>query len=273
MSLIQALVLGVVQGATEFLPISSSGHLVLTPWLLGWQIEQGQAFIFNILVQWGTILAVIVYFRDDLWQLLLAGLRSLRGGEALREPAARRAWMIIAASIPAAILGLLLKASVELSFTSPLAVSIFLMATATLLFLSERLGSLERSMDSLNWTDAIWIGFFQALALFPGISRSGATIAGGLLRGLNREQAARFSFLLAVPAMLGAGFIALLDLGQAADAAEQVGPLLVGFLTAALVGFAAIHWLLSFLRTRRLYSFAIYCAVISLGSIMIYALS
>jgi undecaprenyl-diphosphatase len=193
LSLIQALILGIIQGVTEFLPISSSGHLVLAPWLLGWQIDNEQAFIFDVLVQWGTIMAVIIYFRDDLWQLLLAGVRSLRGETTWKDPLTRRAWLIIAASLPAAILGLLLKSTVELAFSSPLAVALFLMGTATLLILSEQLGKLDRSLDALNWFDAIWIGFFQAMALFPGISRSGSTIAGGLLRGLNREQAARFS--------------------------------------------------------------------------------
>lgn len=272
MSLIQALILGIVQGATEFLPISSSGHLVLAPWLLSWQIDQQQAFIFDVLVQWGTIMAVIVYFRHDLWQLLLAGFRSLRGGEAWRDPMARRAWLIIAASFPAAVVGLLIKSTVELTFSSPFAASLFLMGTAVLLVVSEQLGKLDRSLDSLSWFDAIWIGLFQAMALFPGISRSGSTIAGGLLRGFNREQAARFSFLLAVPTMIGAGFIALLDLSQTANVAAQIGPLLIGFIAAAIVGFIAIHWLLAFLRTRRLFGFALYCALLSLGSMLIYAL-
>jgi undecaprenyl-diphosphatase len=272
LSLIQALILGIIQGATEFLPISSSGHLVLAPWLLNWQIDKEQAFIFDVLVQWGTIMAVIVYFRDDLWQLLQAGLRSLRGGAAWQDPMARRAWLIIAASLPAAIFGLLLKSTVELTFSSPLAVALFLMGTAALLILSEQLGKLDRSLDTLSWVDAIWIGFFQAMALFPGISRSGSTIAGGLLRGLNREQAARFSFLLAVPTMLGAGFIALLDLGQTENAAAQIGPLLIGFIGAAIVGFIAIHWFLAFLRTRRLFGFALYCALLSMGSILNYVL-
>ncbi len=120
--------------------------------------------------------------------------------------------------------------------------------------------------------DALIIGVFQALALFPGISRSGSTIAGGMLRGLTREQAARFSFLLAVPTMIGAGLIALLDLAGAANSTAQIAPLLVGFLAAALVGFAAIHWLLSFLRTRKLYVFAVYCAILGFGGLLLYAL-
>ncbi len=272
MTLFQALILGIVQGATEFLPISSSGHLVLTPWLLGWQFDPDQAFIFDVLVQWGTILAVIVYFYRDLLELLVTGLRSLQGGKVWNDPNARQAWLILLASFPAAILGLLIKSVVEQAFSSPFAVSGFLMGTAILLVISERLSKRDRSMDDLGWFDALWIGAFQALALFPGISRSGSTIAGGLLRGITREQAARFSFLLAVPTMLGAGLIALLDLRQAPDAANQLGALFVGFLAAAVVGFFAIHWLLSFLRQRRLYVFAIYCALASLGSLLIYVL-
>jgi undecaprenyl-diphosphatase len=272
LSLIQALILGIVQGATEFLPISSSGHLVLTPWLLGWQFDPQQAFIFDVLVQWGTILAVIVYFRVDLLQLLIAGLRSLRGGSAWEEPLARQAWLIVIASIPAAVLGLLLKPLVESTFTSPLAVSAFLMGTALILILSEQLGRLDRPIESMRWVDSLWIGAFQALALFPGISRSGATIAGGLFRGFTREQAARFSFLLAVPTMLGAGIIALLDLARAINATAQIVPLLVGFCAAAIVGFLAIHWLLAFLRQRRLYPFVVYCALLSLGSFLIHVL-
>jgi undecaprenyl-diphosphatase len=272
LSPIQALILGIIQGATEFLPISSSGHLVLTPWLLGWQFDPQQAFIFDVLVQWGTILAVIVYFRVDLMQLLIAGFRSLRGGSAWEEPLARQAWLIIVASTPAAVLGLLLKSLVESTFTNPLAVSGFLMGTALILILSEKLGRLDRPIESMHWLDSLWIGAFQALALFPGISRSGATIAGGLFRGFTREQAARFSFLLAVPTMLGAGIIALLDLAQTIDAAAQIVPLLVGFCAAAIVGFLAIHWLLAFLRQRRLYPFVVYCALLSCGSILIHVL-
>ncbi len=273
MSLLQAFILGIIQGATEFLPISSSGHLVLAPWFFGWQFEPEQAFIFDVLVQWGTILAVMVYFRKDLWALLVAGVRSLRGGESWRDPLARRAWLILLASIPAAVLGLLIKQTIELTFNSPFAVALFLMGTAILLVIGEAMGKRERGLGTLRWSDAIIIGLFQALALFPGVSRSGSTIAGGLLRGLNREQAARFSFLLAVPTMLGAGLIALLDLVQAGDSVAQIAPLLVGFLAAAIVGFAAIHWLLAFLRTRRLYIFAFYCALLGIGSLWLYALA
>jgi undecaprenyl-diphosphatase len=270
-SIIQAIILGIIQGATEFLPISSSGHLVLTPWLLGWDVDPQQAFIFDILVQWGTILAVMVYFRSELLKLLVAGLRSLRGGEAWQDPYAQQAWLILLASLPAAVLGLLLKSIVERTFDNPLAVAAFLLGTAIILLVSERLSKHDRSQADLGWFDALWIGTFQALALFPGISRSGSTIAGGLLRGLDREEAARFSFILAVPTMLGAGMIALLDLREAVDATAQLLPLLAGFLAAALIGFLSIHWLLGYLRRGRLYPFAIYCALVSLGSFLVYA--
>jgi undecaprenyl-diphosphatase len=271
-TIIQAVVLGIIQGATEFLPISSSGHLVLAPCLLGWDFDPQQAFIFDVLVQWGTILAVIVYFRHDLLALLIAGLRSLRGGQAWQEPRARQAWLILVASIPAAVLGLLLKSIVERTFRSPMAVAAFLMGTAIILLVSERLSRRDRSQTDLEWFDALWIGAFQALALFPGISRSGATIAGGLLRGVDREGAARFSFLLAVPTMLGAGLIALLDLREAVNASAQTIPLIAGFLAAAVIGFISIRWLLAYLRQGRLYPFAIYCGLVSLGSLVLYAL-
>ena len=239
---------------------------------MGWKFDPQQGFIFDVLVQWGTILAVIIYFREDILALFRAGIASLGSRAVWQDPQVRLAWLLVIASLPAAILGLLFKSLVVSAFDSPLAVSAFLMATALILFLSERSSRLDRSLERLGWLDALWIGAFQAFALLPGISRSGATIAGGLLRGLKREQAARFSFLLAIPAMLGAGVLALLDLSQAVNLAAQVGPLVVGFISAAIVGFIAIHWLLSYLRQRRLYPFAIYCALISLGSFLIYAL-
>jgi undecaprenyl-diphosphatase len=273
MSLIQALLLGVVQGATEFLPISSSGHLVLVPWLLGWHFETRAAFIFDVLVQWGTILAVLLYFRRDLLQIAVAWLRGLASGQPLAEPEARLGWLLLAASIPAAAIGLVLKSTVEKTFGQPAAVSAFLLLTAGLLFASERASRRERELESLSWLDGIFIGLAQALALFPGVSRSGATIAGGLTRGLKRTDAARFSFLLAVPAMIGAGLIALLDLRGAADASAQIAPLIVGFLAAAVIGFGSIHFLLGYLRKHPLTIFAIYCLLLGLGGLLRYALS
>jgi undecaprenyl-diphosphatase len=268
----QALLLGIVQGATEFLPISSSGHLVLVPWLLNWDLDPSSAFIFDVLVQWGTILAVILYFRRDLLNMIAAVLRGISRRRPFEETEARLAWLILLASVPAAVLGLLLKPVVEQAFDSPLAVSFFLLATAGILFLSERLHQADKPLKALNWADSLWIGLAQALALFPGISRSGSTIAGGLIRSLGREDAARFSFLLAIPTMLGAGTIALVDLSSIPDPGSQLLSLVIGFASAAIVGMAALHWLLSYLRNHSLDVFAIYCTVVGLGGLILYAI-
>jgi undecaprenyl-diphosphatase len=272
MNLIQALILGVVQGATEFIPISSSGHLVLVPWLLGWDFEPKAAFVFDVLVQWGTIVAVIAYFRRDLFSLAKAWVLGLWRRDLFADPESRLAWLLLLATVPAAFIGFLLKPTVESTFDQPLTVSLFLVGTAALLYFAERGSRPFMTMSVISWVDSIWIGLAQSLALFPGISRSGATIAGGLFRGLEREEAARFSFLLSVPTMLGAGLIALFDLLNSTNAMDQVTPLLVGFLAAAVTGFAAIHWLLRFLQRRPLYIFSIYCIVIAAGGIVLYAL-
>jgi undecaprenyl-diphosphatase len=272
MTLVQALILGIVQGATEFLPISSSGHLVLVPWLFGWDFEPKIAFVFDVLVQWGTIAAVITYFWRDLLTLARAWLVGLWNRRPFDEPQARLAWLLLLATLPAAILGLLLKSTVESTFDRPLTVSFFLLGTAALLYFAERGSRPFKSVPVLTWIDSLWIGLAQALALFPGISRSGATIAGGLFRGLERGEAARFSFLLSVPTMLGAGLIALADLFNSPSAAQQIVPLLTGFLAAALTGFLAIRWLLRYLQRRRLYIFSIYCLVLALGGFALYAL-
>lgn len=269
MSLWQALVLGVVQGATEFLPISSSGHLVLVPWLLGWHVEPGAAFVFDVLVQWGTLLAVIGYFRHELLELISAAIRGLLRGRPLSTPAARLAWLLVLASVPAAALGVSLRQPVEAAFDNPRAVSLFLLATAAILALSERLGGRHRQIETLRPSDVLLIGVAQSLALFPGISRSGSTIGGGLLRDLERPEAARFSFLMSVPIMIGAGLVTLMELATSPAALEQVPPLLVGFAAAAVVGYLSIRWLLRYLAQRPLTIFIAYCSLTGALSLMV----
>lgn len=262
MDLLQALVLGVVQGATEFLPISSSGHLVLVPWLLGWRLEPEAAFVFDVLVQLGTLVSVLLVFRVDLTRIVVAALGALARGKPWATPEARLAWLLLLASVPGALLGIVLKETVQAAFESPTAVSASLLVTAALLWTSERVGRREKPVEEVTAIDSVFVGVFQSLALFPGISRSGATIAGGLRRGLRREEAARFSFLMAVPIMLGAGAIALLDLVSAPNAYDQVPPLMVGFLAATVVGYAAIRWLLSYLSRNPLTPFIVYCSAV-----------
>lgn len=272
MTLPQALLLGVVQGATEFIPISSSAHLVLVPWALGWQLDPGPAFIFDVLVQWGTLVAVMAYFRDDLKTFVGTALSDLLRGRPFARLEGRLAWLLLLASLPAAAAGLLVKDQVERAFSDPGAVSLFLLVTAALLAVSELVGSRNREVEATGWLDALWIGAAQALALFPGISRSGSTIAGGMSRDLRRAAAARFSFLMSIPVMLGAGSLALLDLAAAPDASAQLAPLAVGFLGALIVGYLSIRWLLDYLSRRPLNVFIVYCTVVGLAGLLADAL-
>jgi len=270
MTLVQAIVLGIVQGLTEFLPISSSAHLVLVPWLLGWSFDAESAFVFNVLVQLGTLVSVVLYFRVDLLVMAQALWKGVRSRRPLVDPASRLGWMILLASIPAALAGLLFKDWVEQAFASPLAVCVFLLINAAIMFGAERLARLERSLQQVTAQDALAIGAAQALALFPGISRSGSTISAGIVRGLLRPEAARFSFLMSIPVMLGAGMIATLDLIRSPSSTQQIGPILVGFASAAIVGYLAIRWLLGFLARRSLTPFAVYCAVVGLAGIALF---
>jgi undecaprenyl-diphosphatase len=269
MNLLQAVALGFVQGVTEFLPISSSGHLVLVPWLLGWSIEPRAAFIFNVLVQWGTLLAVIMYFRHDLTALIRAAINGLFSGNPLQDPDARLAWLILAAGLPATVIGIVFKQQVTEAFKSPLAISFFLLFTAGILFISDRLVKHKKPISELTPAGALWIGFSQALALFPGVSRSGATIAGGLTRGLSRPESARFSFLIAIPVMFGAGLVAVVDLTKLPNGLDQAAPLLSGVLVATVVGYFSIRWLIQYLAQRSLSVFALYCAIVGLIGLLL----
>ncbi len=260
MNIWQAILLGLVQGATEFIPVSSSGHLVLVPWLLGWEFDPQSVFLFDVLVQWGTLLALFAYFGRDLWAIVRGVVQGLARRRPLATAEARLGWLLAVATLPAVVFGLLLKDTVEQAFGSPPATAVFLLVTALLLFVSERLGRRTRGLATLGWGDALWIGFSQVLSLFPGISRSGATIAGGLTRDLERPAAARFSFLMSVPALLGAGVVAGLDLLAVPDLGAQLGVVAAGLLAAAISGYLCIWGLLRYLQRGRLYPFAAYCA-------------
>jgi undecaprenyl-diphosphatase len=259
MTILQSIILGVVQGLTEFLPISSSAHLVITPYLLGWKLPADDAFIFDVLVQLGTLLAVIAYFWADLWAIGRAFLMGLWRKRPFEDAQARLGWYIILATLPAVFGGLLVKDWVEAAFNSPVATALFLLGTAALLVIAEWAGHRTLPMQALTWKDALLVGVFQMVALFPGISRSGSTIAGGMLRNLDRASAARFSFLISIPAMLGAGTLAMLDLAKIPNFTSRIPALAAGFVAAAVVGYLSIRWLLSYLARRPLYAFAIYC--------------
>jgi undecaprenyl-diphosphatase len=268
MTLLQSILLGIIQGLTEFLPISSSAHLVITPYILDWHIPAQEAFIFDVLVQLGTLLAVIVYFWKDLYRIILGVINGLIHKRPFSEPASRMGWMLVLATIPAIIAGLLFKDPVERAFGSPLATGLLLFGTSALLVIAELVGKRNRQIESISWMDALIIGLFQVISLLPGISRSGSTISGGMIKNMERPAAARFSFLMSVPVMLGAGTLAIVDLTQLPNFSVQIPTLIAGFITSAIVGYLSIRWLLNYLLTRRLYPFAIYCAVVSLVVIL-----
>jgi len=269
MTLLQSILLGIVQGLTEFLPISSSGHLVLVPYLLNWNIPAEDAFIFNVLVQVATLVAVFAYFWKDLVSIVTEFFRGLLARRPFDHPQARLGWNILVATVPAGVIGLVLKDAVEKAFASPIATAIFLLVTASLLVAAERLSKRQRGLEALTWIDAMWVGFSQALAIFPGISRSGSTITGGMSRGLDRASAARFSFLLSIPIMLAAGLLASLDLLDAPNLAKLLPNFIPGFIASAITGYLAIHWLLGFLKRRPLLVFAGYCLVLSLLTFLV----
>ena len=264
MTLMQSIILGIIQGASEFLPISSSGHLVLAPYVFGWDIPLQEAFIFDVLVQVATLTAVIIYYWKDLLQIIKSMFSGIVSRKPLFDLYSRLGWYLILATIPAGLAAIFFKDIFENAFSNPKAAAIFLIFTSVLLFIAEFFGSRTRSLDSASWFDVLWIGFFQIFALFPGISRSGSTISGGMLRGFNRESSARFSFLMAVPVMSAAGVLAISDLLTAPDLLSKLPIYLAGFITAALVGYLAIRWFISYLSKKSLYLFAVYCAVIGL---------
>jgi len=270
MTLLQSFILGIIQGLTEFIPVSSSGHLVLVPHFLGWTLSEDLVFIFDVIVQLGTLLALILYFHKDFRDMINGIIADTHQRGFFQDKRSRLAGFILLSTIPAGVFGLLLKDFIAISFESPKATSFFLLGTAALLLIAEFIGKRIRDIDNITWKDAIWIGCFQILALFPGISRSGATITGGMTRDMNRPTAARFSFFMAVPIMLAAGFLATLDLIRLPDISEYILPLFIGFLTSALVGYFAIHWLLQYLIRRSLYAFAIYCGVIGIIGIIVF---
>ncbi|GIV21682.1 MAG: undecaprenyl-diphosphatase [Armatimonadota bacterium] len=248
MNLVEAVVLGVLQGLGEFLPISSSAHLLIAPWLFGWQEGTPQEkLVFDVALHLGTTVAVIGYFRHDLWRLFRALFRP-----ANPHPEDRRmAWMIVLACLPGAAAGALLEDVIEQSVRTRIAlIAVLLMLMGVVLYLADRFGRRERSVDSLRTFEGFLIGCAQALALIPGVSRSGATLTAGLLLGLTREAAARFSFLLSAPITLGATLWTFRHLVTSPPTGGQLQALVVGVLTSGVVGYLSIAFLLRYLRTH-----------------------
>lgn len=263
MTILQAMVLGAVQGVTEFLPISSTAHLALLPYWLGWNLDRDVVFLFGVLVQLGTLAAVAVYFFRDLKKIFAGLWKSLRSGNPFADPDAKLGWMIVLGTVPAGACGLVLKSKVEAAFGNPRMIAVFLLGTALILTLADRMtAKKDRPLGDLRALDAILIGFGQALAIFPGVSRSGATIAAGLSRRFQRADAGRFSFLLSIPIMIAAGILSILDISDASLLIENAPELIIAAVLAAVAGFFAIRWLLRYISEKPFTVFSIYCAAV-----------
>jgi len=250
----EALVLGLVQGLTEFLPISSSAHLRIVAALAGWD-DPGAAF--TAVTQIGTELAVIIYFGPKIGKILRAWFFSLYKAEWRHDPDARLGWLIIVGSLPIVVLGLLLQDQIDSAFRDLRITATVLIVFGLILLYADRTGKQERTLDQLTVPHGLGFGFAQALALIPGVSRSGGTTSAGLLLGYTRAEAAEYSFLLALPAVFGSGVYKLKDIGSGGVPA-QWGPTILATLVAFGVGYAVIAWLMAYIKKRSFVPFVIY---------------
>lgn len=263
MGLIEAIVYGIVQGATEWLPISSTAHLRIVPELFGWA-DPGAAF--TAVIQLGTLLAVLIFFRADLWGAFTGWAKGLRGGEAAKRPECKLGWAIFVGTLPIVAAGLAFEDSIKGPWRSLHVIAWALIGMGLLLAVAERVGTRKRSFGEVKPVHGLWVGLWQAVALIPGASRSGSTITGALFAGFDRPTAARFSFLLSVPSILGAGIKELLDEWNAIVGLDAK-PVLVASLFAFLVGYASIAFLMKFLQTRGMGIFIVYR--IALGVVLL----
>ena len=273
MDIIQGIIIGIVQGLTEFLPVSSSAHLVFIQNILG--VESSLAF--DTFLHLGTLIAVLWFFRYDIYKMLKSWWLSIgdilqgRFTEGFKEdPYKRLAWYVILATIPVGIVGVLFEDSVDALFSGALYVpAFFLFVTGTILYLSQRMTSGNINYDNITKKEALFMGLGQACAILPGLSRSGTTIAAGLTIGLDKEFAAKFSFILSIPAIFGAFILQLKDIGSAMDA--NFLPVFLGFIAAIISGYLAIKWMLDLIQNKSLDIFSYYCwavgIIVFMGSI------
>lgn len=257
MNLFQSFLLGILQGLTEFVPVSSTAHLLIAQKLLGIPADDA-TFSFLVIVQLGTILSLFVFYWKDLLAIAKATFDFRHS-----TPERNLGFYLLLATLPALLAGYLLKDAVEALFKQPmLQASIRLFTAAILLTLAEWLTKKDRQLDSMNWLDALFVGVMQIIAVFPGASRSGTTIAGGMFRGFDRPSAARFAFLMSVPVMLAAGAYEMLDVIQMPNLGAFLPLLAAGFAAAAVVGWFAVKWLIGYLGKHSLYVFAVYCVIL-----------
>jgi undecaprenyl-diphosphatase len=270
MDILQAIILGMTQGLTEFLPVSSSAHLVLIPELLG--VKSNLAF--DTLLHLGTLVAVVSYFWSDVIAIIKSFFSSLvdiarrRFIQEIKEDSFKRlSWLVIVGTIPAAFMGILLKSQFESLFSSVTAVGFFLLITGFLLWGAERMPKGNKKIKEMTFTDSLLVGIAQGFAIAPGISRSGATISTGLFLRFDRELAARYSFLLSIPAILGAALVQVKDLTYGFDV--STGVFIAGFLSAIIFGYLAIKFLMGYIKKRSLIIFAYYCWIVGAVSLVL----
>ncbi|MCX6744178.1 MAG: undecaprenyl-diphosphatase UppP [Candidatus Parcubacteria bacterium] len=269
MTILSSFFLGIIQGLTEFLPISSSGHLVIFHDIFNWQTADNLAF--DVFLHWGTLLALVIYFYKDIIRYLKAFLKSLIKWEVATTLDQKIAWLILLSTIPAVIVGLFLEDMINIIFRNLLSVAIFLIFVGLIFLLVETFTQKKSDLKSLTWSKSLLLGLAQALALIPGVSRSGATISAGMALNLNREVAARFSFLMSIPIVLAAGIKKAWDLRQLALNGQDLIIYLAGLIAALLIGIITIKYLLVYLRNHSLNIFAYYRIIIGIA-LLIYLL-
>lgn len=257
MSIVEAIILGIAQGLTEFLPISSTGHLRVVPAFFGW--EDPGAF-FTAAVQLGTMVAVVIYFRSDLWRIARTWLTSLRRPERRGELDARMGWYLVIATVPISIFGLAFRDQIETGARNLYLIGVVLMVLGIILAVADRVSRRVRDVEQVGTRDAVWVGLAQALALVPGTSRSGATITAGLFLGLTRTAAARFSFLLSIPAVVLSGLYGVTELVSGGDA--DLASLGIATAFAFIFGYASIAFLLRWLTSHSMMIFVVYRIVL-----------
>ncbi|HCU98816.1 MAG TPA: undecaprenyl-diphosphatase UppP [Chloroflexi bacterium] len=270
MTILQAMLLGVVQGITEFLPISSSAHLVLIPYWLGWSFDLELEFAFNIFLHVGTLVAVVTYFRNDIKKIVYEVVKGIWLRKPFESDDSKIGWLILIASVPAGAVGLLSTDLFMSMLDNPTVVASLLIVTAiSIIFAEVYSSSYRRPLREISWKDSLLIGCFQALAIFPGISRSGITIVGGVFRRLSYKTAARFSFLMSIPVMVGAGLIAVKEVSANEAVLDYWPAIFVGFVSSVCIGLLSIHWLLRYLRNKTMRFFALYCLIVGLLGLLV----
>lgn len=269
MTILQAVVLGIVQGLTEFIPVSSTAHLFVSGHLLGLPADD-RVFAFNVIIQLGTVASLILFFWRDIWLIAKAFYLGITNKQPFADYHSRLGWLVIVATIPAGVAGLVLNRLIKDMSGDPLLwAGIRLLFTAALLAAVEYFDKKSRTLESATWLDALTVGFFQALAIFPGASRSGSTMAGAMFRGFGRPYAARFALLMSAPILLAAGLFEAVQAILLPNTTEFLPVLFTGFATSAVVGWFAIRWLLTFLRDHTLYVFSIYCFIAGVAVFLI----